>query len=282
MRTKYPLISIVTVVKNGDRHLEEAIKSVLNQSYNNIEYIVVDGGSTDGTLDIIRKYEDKISFWVSEPDGGIFDAMNKGIRKASGDFIGILNADDWYEPHFVEAVADKIDDVGPHIKEAVVYCDYYQYDEGFNPQVKTKKYSTMNYRTGMSISHQSMFIGQAVYGKIGHYNLEYRLASDYDLFLRMIRANAEFVKLDIHGVNVRIGGLSTVHLGESVRETSCVVKRHYGVLSKSYLTFLVTNRFPSLLGALKLLLFKYAGRDRTNRLRRAWRRLKPRPEIVSK
>ncbi len=282
MRTSKPLVSIVTVVRNGERHLEEAIESVLNQTYDNIEYLVMDGMSTDGTIDIIRKYENKISLWVSEPDRGVFDAMNKGIRKASGDLIGILNADDWYEENTVKAVVNKIDDVGSPIEEAVVYCDFYQYDEEFNPQVKTKKYSTMNYETGMSISHQSMFIGRAVYEKIGYYNLEYRLASDYDFLLRMIQANVEFMKLDIHGVNVRIGGLSTVHLGESVRETSRVVQRHYGVLSKTYLIFLITNRFPSLAGRLKLLLFKYAGRDQTNNLRKAWRRLKSSSEVVGK
>lgn len=282
MRTNKPLVSIVTVVYNGEKHLEQAIRSVLNQTYDNIEYLVVDGKSTDGTLDIIRQYEDRISFWISEADRGIFDAMNKGIRKASGEFIGILNADDWYEEHTVEAVADKMVDLGSHTEEAVVYCDYYHYDEEFNPLAKVKKYSTMNYRTGMSISHQAMFVGRSVYEKIGLYNLDYRLASDYDFFLRMIRANIEFVKLDIHGVNIRIGGQSTVKLGESVRETSRIVRRYYGVLSRPYLIFLITNRFPSLLGRLKLLLYKYAGRDKTNSLRRLWQRLKSKPEDVAK
>jgi glycosyltransferase involved in cell wall biosynthesis len=255
---------------------------VLSQTYDHIEYLVLDGSSTDGTVDIIRKYDENISFWTSEPDGGIFDAMNKGLRRASGDFIGILNADDWYEEDTVGAVADKILSIGPKAEESVVYCDYYHYDEAFDPRVKAKKYSTMDFRVGMSISHQAMFIGRAVYGRIGQYSLDYRLASDYDFFLRMIQAHIEFIKLDFHGVNVRIGGQSTFNLGESVRETSRVVRRNHGVLSKPYLIFLITNRFPSLLGEFKLLLFKYAGRDRANRLRRLWRRLKPRSEYVAK
>lgn len=280
--TNKPLISIITVVYNGREHLEQAIGSVLNQTYEPIEYLVVDGSSTDGTVDIIRKFDDNITFWISEPDEGIFDAMNKGIRQASGDFIGILNADDWYETDTVEAVVDKILSLGAQAEESVVYCDYYHYDEAFDPLVKVKKYSTMNFRTGMSISHQAMFIGRAVYGKIGQYSLDYRLASDYDFFLRMIQAHIEFCKVDFHGVNVRIGGQSTFNLGESVRETSRVVRRYHGVLSRSYLIFLVKNRLPSLLGELKLLLLKFAGRDRANRWRKLWRRLKSRPEYVAK
>ena len=89
-----PKISIVTVCYNSKSHIEEAIQSVLNQTYKNLEYIVIDGGSTDGTLDIIDKYKDKIDYFVSEPDKGISDAFNKGIKAATGDIIGICNADD--------------------------------------------------------------------------------------------------------------------------------------------------------------------------------------------
>ena len=92
-----PLISIVTVVLNDAKHLEQAIKSVLGQTYDNIEYLIIDGGSTDGTLDIIRKHEKAIDYWVSEPDSGIYDAMNKGVSLATGDLIALLNSDDWYE-----------------------------------------------------------------------------------------------------------------------------------------------------------------------------------------
>src|ERR1700742_4639960 len=91
-----PLVSVVTVVYNGAKHLEQTINSVLNQSHKNVEYIIIDGGSTDGTLDIIKRYEDKIDYWQSERDGGIYFAMNKGVSLAKGELIGILNADDFY------------------------------------------------------------------------------------------------------------------------------------------------------------------------------------------
>lgn len=96
-----PLISIVTVVYNGESTLEQTIQSVLNQNYDNVEYIIVDGGSKDRTLDIIKKYEDKIDYWQSEPDKGIYDAMNKGINLASGDFINFMNSGDYFANEFV-------------------------------------------------------------------------------------------------------------------------------------------------------------------------------------
>ena len=89
------IISIITVSYNAVKTIEQTISSVVNQSYSNIEYIIIDGGSTDGTVDIIKKYEDRIAYWVSEPDGGIYDAMNKGIKVATGDYIQIIGADDF-------------------------------------------------------------------------------------------------------------------------------------------------------------------------------------------
>ena len=91
-----PLVSIVTVVYNGAATIERTIASVLGQSYPNIEYIIVDGGSTDGTLDILRAHEDRVDLWVSERDGGIYDAMNKGVALCTGEWVGLINADDWY------------------------------------------------------------------------------------------------------------------------------------------------------------------------------------------
>src|SRR5574342_808175 len=102
-----PLVSVITVVYNGARHLEQTLLSVINQGYGNIEYIVVDGGSVDGTLDIIGKYEDRIDYWVSEPDDGTYDAMNKGIELAHGELIGLLNSDDYYEPDAIGIIAGK-------------------------------------------------------------------------------------------------------------------------------------------------------------------------------
>ena len=108
-------VSIITVVYNGANFIEQTIKSVISQDYNNLEYIIIDGGSTDGTQDIIKKYDDKIAFWVSEKDSGIYNAMNKGWRKASGDFIGILNADDYYLEGTITQVVNAFTNSGADI-----------------------------------------------------------------------------------------------------------------------------------------------------------------------
>src|SRR5438876_262604 len=105
---KVPVISIITIVFNGERHLEQTIRSVLDQNYAAIQYIIIDGGSTDNSLNIIKKYEKDLYFWSSEKDNGISDAFNKGIVRATGDIVGIINADDWYEPNTFERVAQQI------------------------------------------------------------------------------------------------------------------------------------------------------------------------------
>ena len=101
-----PLVSIITVVYNGEKHIEQTINSVLNQTYSNIEYIIIDGDSTDNTLNIIKKYEDKIAHFISEKDSGIYNAMNKGLALTKGEIISILNADDYYFENTLQQVVD--------------------------------------------------------------------------------------------------------------------------------------------------------------------------------
>jgi glycosyltransferase involved in cell wall biosynthesis len=271
MMKEKPLISIVTVVYNGAQHLEQAIQSVINQDYENIEYIIIDGGSIDGSVDIIRKYGEKIAYWVSEPDQGIFHAMNKGIKKAAGDFIGILNADDWYEPGIITQVANAAADKSGHV---VFYCDYYHYDEELSVDSKVKRFSTMEYWKGMSVSHQSMFIDRRVYEKLGDYNLEYRLAADYDFLLRMVNDGVDFVKIETHGVNFRRGGESTMRMRKSIREASQINRQYFGFFSEKHFSFILNNHIPSVLGSLKLASYKYLGRDKTARLRKLWKSIK--------
>src|SRR5690349_11081866 len=104
MIKQQPLVSIITIVYNGEKHLEQTIQSVLSQTYSNIEYIIIDGGSVDNSISIIKKYNNRLAYWISEKDSGISDAFNKGIAKARGEIIGLINADDWYETDAVEKV----------------------------------------------------------------------------------------------------------------------------------------------------------------------------------
>ncbi len=181
-----PLISIITVVYNGEESLEETIESVINQSYDNVEYIIIDGGSTDGTVDIIKKYEDKIDYWVSESDKGIADAFNKGINASSGEFLYFLNCGDILYSN------DSLLEVIQNIK--IKFCDMLVYkiamvDEDRNilqvagKHIGLKKQKYRNY-----LPHQGMIIKKELFKKFGEYDMEYKLGMDYEWSTRLINA----------------------------------------------------------------------------------------------
>ena len=180
MIKKNPVISIITVVLNGEKTIEETIKSVLNQKYKNIQYIVLDGGSKDGTIKIINKYKDKIYYFKSEKDLGIYDAFNKGLDAANGDLIGFINSDDIFTDNALD-ILNKY------------YCKYPDKDFFFGA-VK-KHYGTLygfkpwkiRFSWGFYSSHSSgFFIKKSAAKKVGKYNLKYKYSSDYDYFYRMI------------------------------------------------------------------------------------------------
>lgn len=174
---KEKLISIITVVKNGENVIEKCIKSVLNQNYKNIEYIIIDGNSSDGTISIINKYKDKISTVLSENDSGIWDAMNKGLKIAKGEIIGFLNSDDFYYENSFHTVNDyfnkyDIDFLFGTVKK-------YKIMHGFNPNI-------IKWSFGFYTSHSvGFFIKTKKHKEVGLYNTKY-LSSDLDFFYKMI------------------------------------------------------------------------------------------------
>ena len=199
-----PLISIITVVFNGEKYLEETIKSVINQSYDNVEYIIIDGGSSDGTLDIIKKYEDEIDYWVSEKDGGIYDAMNKGLKLSTGEVIGIINADDWYVDDAIEKSIELLQKSGRdysvgNIKKVPSNI----ISKPINPLVDTMIYS------GMMYPHIGAFIKADVYKKIGLFDTKYRIAADFDMALRIHMQNFKAVAIDKTIAIFSDGGISS-------------------------------------------------------------------------
>lgn len=180
-----PLISVVTVVFNGSEHLEQAIRSVLSQSHANIEYIIVDGGSTDGTLDIIRKYEDRIDYWISEPDRGISDAMNKGIRLATGDLVAHLHADDYYSD---DSVVSSVQNAFANNQDACWLTGgmYLVNAEGERTaEIRVRKYSYDRLKKANIILHPATFVRREAFEKVGAFELSYRYAMDYDMWLRL-------------------------------------------------------------------------------------------------
>lgn len=203
-----PKVSIITVVYNGVEYIEQTIQSVINQSYKNLEYIIIDGGSTDGTQEIIKKYEQNITYWVSEKDAGMYHAMNKGWQKATGDIIGILNADDYY----LDGVIQKVVTAFENQNAAIV----------FGGMTKLRKIGKKNFfkeispnlsmmEQTMGIFHPSTFILRKVYEELGGYNEKYKLSSDYDFLLRAYKKSIQFYEIKESLVVFRIGGVSNVN-----------------------------------------------------------------------
>ena len=203
-----PLITVVTVAFNGDKFLEETILSVINQSYDNIEYIIIDGGSTDGTLDIIKKYQHAIDYWVSERDVGIYDAMNKGIIVSHGEFIGFVNADDFIYPNTLKilgqaAIEKQFDytvgpvdliDIAGQLKEQVLVLDDFINKNRFLLDIATH--------------HQSFYINQRLLKQIGLFNLNYRLRADFDMVIRACLNSQSYFEFKESIAAFREGGVS--------------------------------------------------------------------------
>lgn len=185
-------ISIITVCYNACKVIEKTIESVLAQSYPDKEYIIIDGGSTDGTVDIIKKYSDKISYWVSEPDKGIYDAMNKGIDAATGDWINFMNAGDTFvEDRTLELVADRIESTQ---SADIVYGDTIKAYKYGKKECKPLQLRLM--ARHIVFCHQSSFVRTELMKK-DKFSLKYKIAGDYDFFYRQYTANRAFAYIPI-------------------------------------------------------------------------------------
>jgi glycosyltransferase involved in cell wall biosynthesis len=199
--TANPKVSIVTTVRNAVNTIEQTILSVLNQTYKNIEYIIIDGGSTDGTLDIIEKYRDSVSVFISEPDKGIADGFNKGIARASGQWIGMINADDWYTQDAVELMM-----INTYANDDVCCANLLLIGENGFKKIKKSKIGWLNY--GMYIMHPTCFVKSTVYKAVGRYDTTYKIAMDFDMFLRIKHAGYRIKHIDEHIACMRTFGVS--------------------------------------------------------------------------
>lgn len=201
-----PLVSIVTVVYNGAATLERTIQSVLAQSYNNIEYIIVDGGSTDGTLDLLRRYESELDLWESSKDKGIYDAMNKGVARCTGEWVALINADDWYEPDTVErvmAAAQGRSDIN------IVHGDIWiHYPNGTRKVKKAKQNGFLLKYWEMVLNHPSFFVRRSYYtGR--PFDATLRVSGDHKWTLAAWMHNAaQFLYLPVPLANFTAGGAS--------------------------------------------------------------------------
>jgi len=200
------LVSIITVVYNGEKYLQQTIDSIKTQSYKNIEYIIIDGGSTDNTINIIKNNRDVISSWISEEDRGLYDAMNKGITLAKGELIGIVNSDDWYEEDTVETVVKAYQE---NPNKSIFHGDRYDILENgdkkrfnHNPSVLKFKYYSMTF------NHPTMFITATEY-KEHTYNINLASYADYQFVLEAwLKDSNKFFYINKVLSNFRLGGIS--------------------------------------------------------------------------
>ena len=178
-----PLITVITVVFNGAMTLEQTILSVINQSYDNVEYIIVDGSSTDGTIDIIRKYEHAIDYWMSEPDAGIYDAWNKGVRLSTGDWISFLGAGDIYQDDAIQSYVDFIRNVQRYPLEYVSSRVNLVSSERILQTIGLP-WNWKDFRRYMNVAHVGSLHHRQLFERVGLYDTTYKICGDYELLLR--------------------------------------------------------------------------------------------------
>jgi glycosyltransferase involved in cell wall biosynthesis len=199
---------------------------VLRQTYKNIEYLIIDGGSTDRTGEIIKKYESEFGGrmkWISEKDEGMYDAMNKGIATASGEVIGIINSDDWYEQDAVEVIA------GEYEKETSVFYGIMRVVDADQELALERIHHS---RLGLeNVTHPTCFIPRTIYMAYGSFNTEYKSAADYELMLRLLSHGVKFTPVNKILANFSLGGMTTVRRNMGIIE-SYRIRQKFGFLTR--------------------------------------------------
>jgi glycosyltransferase involved in cell wall biosynthesis len=225
-------ITIITVCYNSAATLEKTIFSVAGQTYANIEYIIVDGNSKDGTLDIIQSHQDKITKWISEPDKGLYDAMNKGIAMATGDIVGIVNSDDTFNSktvlaeiaafHHANAIDASIGNIVQHKEDGKIVRLY-----------TSKNWTPYKLKIGSMPPHPSIFFKRTLFQKYGNYLLDFKIGADYELIIRyFLKNNIKWKYSGITTHKMLIGGISSSGL------------KSYNLISKEIQKGLKINEIP--------------------------------------
>lgn len=213
-------ISILTCVLNNEKFIKDSIMSFQNQTYNNKEHIIIDGASTDNTINIVKKLKDHNSNFISSQDNGIYDAINKGINLASGDIIGILHSDDFYENNNV--LSDVIE-IFKKTNTDLVYGDLVYVSKKKNLIIRywqAGDFFDKNIKKGWMPPHPTVFVRKKVFKEIGNYNTDYKISSDYDFLIRAFSnkdINKKYIKKIL--INMRIGGASNNSLSNILKKT---------------------------------------------------------------
>ena len=222
-----PVLSVITIVYNNARDIERTLLSALNQTYNAIEYIVIDGASNDGTLEIIKRYESRIAKLISEKDKGIYDAMNKGLALATGDYVIFMNSgDEFYAADTVTKVFATAPDADIYYGETEMVNDERE-SLGQRRHKAPAKFNWRSFKYGMSVSHQAIYIKRSL---VEPYDPKYQLSADIDWIIRAAKRAKKIVKVDGYVAKYLVGGMSKAKHKQSLLERFDIMKRHYGLV----------------------------------------------------
>lgn len=222
-----PVLSVVTVVYNNAADIERTMLSVLDQTYTAIEYIVIDGASTDGTLEVIERYKTRLAKLISEKDNGIYDAMNKGISAATGDYIIFMNSGDEFYAN------DTVARVFASASDADIYYGETEMINGEGKSLGRRRHAApeaftwKDFKYGMSISHQAIYIKRSL---VEPYDSKYQLSADIDWILHAAKKAKKIVNVNTYVAKYLVGGMSKHKHGQSLLERFDIMKKHYGLL----------------------------------------------------
>jgi glycosyltransferase involved in cell wall biosynthesis len=223
-----PKLSVITIVYNNVKDIERTMLSILNQSYSNIEYIVIDGASNDGTLDVIKKYEDRIAKLISEKDKGIYDAMNKGLALATGDYVLFMNSgDEIYEPETVANIFATAPNADIYYGETEMYDENWK-SLGRRRHQAPEHFTWESFKYGMNISHQAIYIKRSL---TEPYNLQYKYSADIDWIIKIAKKASSIVNTHLYVAKYLVGGMSKKKHRESLKERFQIFSHYYGLVS---------------------------------------------------
>ncbi len=237
-----PFISIVTVVFDSENLLEDTIQSIINQSLNDFEYIIIDGGSTDGTVGIIKKYSHKISKWISEPDSGLYDAMNKGIQLATGKYIWFINSGDKiYSHNTIELLAEQLSGTEPNLiyGETMIIGSNNE-KIGMRRHKAPATLSWKSFKYGMLVSHQSMIAKLSV---VPLFDYKYKYSADYDWALKILRKKGTILNSHLILSRFLAGGQTNKTIMPGLKERFKIMVKNYGFVSTLFFHIPIVFRF---------------------------------------
>ncbi|WP_183575323.1 glycosyltransferase family 2 protein [Mucilaginibacter sp. X5P1] len=236
MATAQPILSVITIVYNNVNDIERTMLSVLSQTYGYIEYIIIDGRSTDGTLEIVKRYESRIAKLISEKDEGIYDAMNKGITAATGDYIIFMNSGDgFYDAGTVASVFASAPDADIYYGETEM-IDASGQSLGQRRHKAPEQFTWRSFNLGMSVSHQAIYIKRAL---VEPYDRRYALSADIDWIIRAAKKAKKIVNVNRYVAKYLVGGMSKKKHRQSLSERFDIMKRHYGLVPTIFNHFVI-------------------------------------------